>query len=163
VGLEIDRAHRFHHRELTVQRIGVLVVVGFLLAAVLGAFGGAGPLSSTVRPAADAAFDLAYHRFVHRETDERLTISVAGEAVTQEYVDLEVAASWLDKVQVTVVTPEPDTQTGAAGGVRFRLPADPGAPLTVGIHFRAIETGPLDGWVRVVPGERTSFTQYVFP
>lgn len=163
MGLQIERAHRFHRREMAAQRIGIAAVAVLLLAALLGTFGGGGPLNDTVQPAPDGAFDLSYHRFLHRETSESLTVSVAGSAVTSDHVDLEVAAGWLERVRISAVVPEPAAETGAADGMRFQFAADPGTPLTVQFHFRPTEVGVLDGWVRLVPRERISLTQYVYP
>lgn len=163
MGLQVERAHRFHQREVAAQRIGVIAVAVLLLAAVLGVFGGGGPLNDTVQSAPDGGFDLSYHRFLHRETSERLTVSVAGSAVTSDRVDLELAAGWLAQVQLSVVLPEPAAETSTVDGVRFQFAADPGTPLKVQFRFRADEVGVLDGWVRLVPGERVPLTQFVYP
>jgi hypothetical protein len=137
------------------------LVLGVLAAALLGLVGGPGPLS-TATAGAGGPVSVRYERFVHAEADDSITVTVDAAAVTGAQVDLELSAAWIGAVDVAGMTPEPAEQIHTGEGVVLRLPAEPGAPVTVRIDFRVSSFGRLNGWARAA-GTDVPFRQFVYP
>jgi hypothetical protein len=143
------------------QMAGVALVLAVLAASLLGMAGGAGPLSTTTA-GDEALLQVRFQRFVHSEADETISVVVDGRLVTGDTVDLVLAHRWVDAVDVEGITPQPSEEIPTRDGLVLRLPAEPGAEVTVRINYRVNELGSLGGEVRV-PGAQVSFRQFVYP
>jgi hypothetical protein len=161
MALQLREDKRFHRREQRVQLVGTALVLAILIAAVLGLAGGPGPLSTATAGGGDPV-SVNYERFVHSEADDSLSVTIDGAAVTGIEVDLELSAAWVGEVDISGMAPEPAEQIHAGEALVLRLPAEPGATVTIRIDFRTVSFGRLDGWVRVA-GTRVPFRQFVYP
>ncbi len=70
----------FQRREWTVQKIGTVVLVAFVLAGLLGLFG-VGPLASTTQSSPEGLVEVEYDRVTRSNTDDQITLTFSPEAV----------------------------------------------------------------------------------
>ena len=155
--LQIRQDLDFQRRWTIVQRVGFVVFLLMFAAAVVGIFG-TGPLAHATATGPGGAFSVEYDRFVRTAQSSSLQVSPS----TQQGGggDIAVASSYANAIDVTDVTPQPDSETATSGRIvlsyQSRLPAQVQiglAPKTVGVHRATI-------WVR---GRRVSFRQVVWP
>jgi hypothetical protein len=161
MALQVREDKRFHRREQRAQLAGTALVLAILVAAVLGLAGGPGPLS-TATAGVGGPVSVRYERFVHAEADDSISVTIDGVAVSGSQVDLELSAAWIGAVDIAGMTPDPAEQVHTGEGVVLRLPAQPGAPVTIRIDFRTSSFGRLTGWVRA-SGTEVTFRQFVYP
>ena len=153
--LDIHQDLDFQRRWHTVQRVGRVIFVLLLAAAVAGVFG-TGPVSHA--SASGPAFSVTYDRFLRTTQSSSLQVSPStqhGGGGT-----IAVASAYADAIDVSDVTPQPDSETATADRILLsyqqRLPAQVKIgvfPQTIGVHRATI-------WVR---GQPLSFRQVVWP
>jgi hypothetical protein len=153
-GLEIEQDLDFQRRQGVFQRIGRIVFVLLLVAAILGIFG-TGPLAHAT--ASGPGFQVDYDRFLRSTQTSALQVSPQ---VGQGGGDIAVASSYDRSIDVSNVSPQPDSETAQQDRIVFsyqnRLPAQVQIsvfPRTIGIHRATI-------WVR---GRPMSFRQVIYP
>lgn len=161
MGLQIHQHEAFQRREWRAQRIGWVLVLLFVLAALAGLLGG-GPWSWSTATTADGQVQVHYERFAHLEADDQLTVTVSSEAVTGDSVDVEIAEGWLRAVDVDGIVPEPMEQVTTPYGLRLTMSAEPGTDLRIRIYFRATDLGKVDAGVRF-EGDTATFGQLIYP
>jgi hypothetical protein len=157
-GLDVAQDVRFQERMWSVQRVTWVAVVILLAAAVLGVFGGSGPLERASLQFRDGAGQLSFDRFARLGAPTSVEIELhAGEGAR----NVAIARSWLDDYRVDGVLPQPKSVTAlsdryvfsfdvaASGEARLAL-----TPRQAGRH-RAVVWAPADTTVR--------FTQVVYP
>src|SRR5215213_1167864 len=88
--LEIEHDMRFVQRSWTVQRVGRIIWLLLIMAAMLGAFGH-GWLGSDRATTSDGKLSVQYQRIVHLQAPDRMEISVApgvaGDGVLRLWID----------------------------------------------------------------------------
>jgi hypothetical protein len=146
----------FLRRWVVVQRIGRTVVGLFLVAALLGVFG-TGPLAHATASASGGAVTVDYDRFLRTTQSSSLQVAVQGGSGGG---DIELASSYLSSIDVSDVSPQPDSET--ARGDRLVLSYQDQLPdqvqitvfpQTIGVHSAQLWVG----------GRTVSFRQVVYP
>lgn len=147
----------FLRRWLVVQRIGRTVFGLFLLAALVGVFG-TGPLAHATAGASGGAFSVDYDRFLR--STQSSTLQVSATSTGGGGGDIEIASSYVDDIDVSDVSPQPDSET--ARGDRLVLSYQDRVPdqVQIAIFPRTIGVHRAQLWVR---GRRASFHQVVYP
>lgn len=161
LSLQVEEHDVFQRREWTALRIGWALMALFVVAALVGLLG-RGPFSWSSATGREGRLQVEYQHFTHLEADDRVTAVVAAEAVTGDSVDFELAGSWVQSMDISGITPEPEEQVATPYGVRLTFATEPGTELSVGITFRAGEIGRVDGGV-LFEGETVPFDQFVYP
>jgi hypothetical protein len=108
----------------------LLILMGLTLA---GLFGN-GPLSSTAMEDATGALRIEYQRFGRLGSALRTTIRIRRPADGQASIDL--SRDYLDAVRIVAITPEPDSATTTADGVRYHF-SQVAAPAVVTLDFES--------------------------
>lgn len=148
--------------EWRVQRagwIGMALVVALALAGVFGP----GPLSWSEASASDGSLTLSYSRFVRNGASSDLTLHIPAGAVQGDVARVSVGGDYLESVEVTSVTPEPESATTTADGVVLTFAVDPGAPVDVQLAATGDAIGFRDAQVEVVGGAPVRFWQLFYP
>jgi hypothetical protein len=152
--LEIRQDLDFQRRVGMFQGVGRIVFVLLFVAAIIGVFG-TGPLAHAT--ASGPGFQVDYDRFLRSTQSSSLQVSPN---VGQGGGEIAVASSYLNSIDVSDVSPQPDSETAQQDRIVFsyqnRLPAQVQIgifPRTIGIHRATI-------WVR---GRPLSFRQVVYP
>ena len=155
--LQIQQDLDFQRRWHGVQRVGRIVFVLLFVAAVVGVFG-TGPIAHATAQGAGGSFSVDYDRFLRTTQSSALQVSPS----TQQGGggDIALATSYTDAIDLSEVTPQPDSETATSNRIvlsyQDRLPAQVEinvAPQTIGVHRATL-------WVR---GRPVSFRQVVWP
>jgi len=151
----------FQRREWTVQKIGTVVLVAFVLAGLLGLFG-VGPLASTTQSSPEGLVEVEYDRVTRSNTDDQITLTFSPEAVENGTITFELTGGWLSAVDLQGITPEPADQQAIPNGTAMTLEAETNAEVEVDVSLIAREHLMHDGQV-TVNGDTVSFNQFVLP
>lgn len=118
--LEVAEDPAFQRRPWTVQRIGWAAAVALLVAALLGVFGGPGPLADADVGRPDAV-RVEHPRFLRHGSATDFRVTVGGLHVTTAPVELAWSRGYLERFDLEHVTPEPDEVVADRDSVTFRL------------------------------------------
>jgi len=160
--LEVSEDIDYQEKEWKVERIGWVMIVVLILFALLGLFGG-GPIS-TVTQSGVRGFSLTYERFDRQMNPSKLILEIPGEGVNQGEVKFWVDREYLKKVQVEVISPNPDGVELAPQRIIYTVTvAESDQPVVVVFEIQVEESGLRRGEVGLDGGESIKFTQFVFP
>lgn len=162
-GLQVNEDLHAQHRIWRVQRVGWGLLALFLLAGLLGLFGGAGLLNRGQVASADGSVLVDYRRLDRYVAPTELSIRIAPSAFSGDSVDLAVSRSWLDVFEMYGISPQPQQERVAGDDVQFRFAVTPGQPVEIAFFGRPHHVGPLPGSLQVGGGERLAFSTFVFP
>ncbi|PAP76277.1 hypothetical protein [Rubrivirga marina] len=154
-GLEVRPDPEYARRAAAVgawARGALAVAVGL---ALLGVFGGGGPLTRTT-VAGEGGFAVRYDRFARLDAPVAVEVRLPRGASAMTF-----EADFADGLQVEAVSPAARAEAAVAGGVRYAFDAAPGAAVTV--HARPLRFGVLRGAVALDGGERLAVRAVVYP
>ncbi|MPZ52298.1 MAG: hypothetical protein GEU79_06120 [Acidimicrobiia bacterium] len=155
--LEIDEGLSTQHAMIYVEGLGRVVMALVVLAALLGLLGRSGPLNS--RQLTSEAVTVTHDRFARIDAVTAIGISVKAAGPTPRVV---VGDSYLDKVTVEEVQPEPHAVVAVPGGTAFDFAQEGADPLFVRFSVKPPNPGFVAGTVTV--GEDSfSISQLVYP
>jgi hypothetical protein len=161
--LEVHEDLTFENRQWGAERVGWLVMLAVVIAALLGAFG-RGPLSKKSRQASDASLSIDYDRFGRLEAQTDVKLHIAEGAVSDGELRLWLDRAYLAKFEIREINPEPeriDLSTDRATLV-YRVSGQKG-PLNVNLNLEPIEMGAVKGAVGVEGSAPVDFDQFVYP
>lgn len=145
-GLQINQDLVFQRREWAVQRAGWWALTAFVLAALLGGFGG-GPLSSARAGSQGSGLWIDYERFVRLGATSRLLVHFGGPSTAAR--ELRINRDYFESLRVEQIVPEPERTVVGAREVTLVFPASAEAflvildvqPMKVGSHAARFSTG----------------------
>ena len=155
--LQIVKDDDFERRNLVATRVAFAVLAVMVVAALLGVFGGTGPLAEATVRSEQAAVD--FDRFVRLGAPTQFHVTLAGEQGDMSNVALKSA--YLSGFTVEGVTPQPDSQTAQPDRLVYTFDAD--APAAVRLALTPREAGIQRGFVDTGLGDPVEFTQIVYP
>jgi hypothetical protein len=161
--LEVHQDLEFEKRQWRAERIGWLVMLTIVIAALLGAFG-RGPLSKKSREATDASLSIDYDRFARLQAQTEVRLTISEDAVGNGELRLWLDRAYLAKFEIREINPEPeriDLSTDRAILV-YRVPGQKG-PLKVNLNLEPIEMGTVEGVAGVEGSAPVDFNQFVYP
>lgn len=162
--IEIAEDMGFQAASWRVQRIGWILMLLIIAAALSGLFGG-GVLSSVQAGDASGGLLLDYERFVRRSAPQSLRLTL-GPASRQS--DSTVAAwidrDWLERQHITSISPEPMSSVLDAGTITYTfLSRNLAEPLVVRVHLEALKFGKTTSRAGIPAGPSVSFMQIAYP
>jgi hypothetical protein len=159
--LEISEHPEFQRREWRFLRFGWAFIALFLLAGLLGLLG-PGPLSWATAQSETGRVHVEYQRLVHLDTEDTLNVRIDGAAVTDDTITLTLDHGWAQAVEISGITPEPESETSGSEGLELEFNSTPGTPVLLQVRYQPNEMGSmrLDA---SVADETASFTQFVIP
>lgn len=154
--LEIDDDVRFQTREWHAQRVGIVLVGLFVLAAVLGLTGAGGVLNDATAVSDSGNVRIEYDRVVRRSASASMTLRFHSDP--PGFIQFWVSAPYFDAVHIESVTPAPQTVTveGARHVYTIRA-ASPDVAVTVTLEHKT--WGRLEGEVGIIGGDSARFSQ----
>lgn len=160
--LEIDQNLEFQQRDWVVERVGWAFGAVVLLLAMLGLFGGAGPLAH-YRAERDG-LEVVFSRFARDEGIPRFEVTAAPELATDGLLRLALAQSVVERLYFERIEPRPErvSSNGAEVIYEFRVES-PRDPLRIRFQSRPALTGALRGHLRVIDGPQVPLSMYVYP
>ena len=162
--LDIHEDATFQSRTWLLERIGWIVILLILAAALLGLCGSAGPLGRGSAGEQGGPLSLRYARFPRHAAPTLLEVRLDGATVRDGTARVWMEQALLENFDLEHVTPEPVTVELGAGHLTyvFRV-AEPGGPLTITFSLRAERYGPHTGRIGLPDGPTLRFRQFVYP
>jgi hypothetical protein len=155
--LEVDEDLSFQRRAWLVQRVGWILMLLFVAAALAGVFG-AGALSRA-RAEVPGLLSVEYERFGRFETTETVKVRVEPAATTAKTVRISIDRNFLESLRLESVMPAPSrVEVGSGRGLYVFDVVEPGAPMTVTFDFQPEKIGRSEGRVGL---ESASEPRYV--
>jgi hypothetical protein len=159
--LEIDQDLTHQRREWRTERVGWIVLLLVLAAALLGLLG-RGPMSN-----AAAGSDLAqmqYQRFARHGAATELEFLLAPSAVHEGQLQLQLDRDYVAGVRTQDVEPEPQTVAVAAGHLTYTFVVESAErPLHVIFRIEPLRMGMLPLAVAVAGQEQLAARQWIYP
>ena len=115
--LQIQDELDAHRRGWAAQRVGLFFIYAMVVAAAAGLFGDG--IASTKRIARDGVMveSEKFYRF-----EARMKVMVRGTGANAEATTVSISESYLQKVRIETIQPEPDKTTYADGKVTYTFP-----------------------------------------
>src|SRR5688500_4063366 len=153
--LEIDEDLRFQRKEWFFQRIGALLLVLFVIAALLGFTGMGGPLSHGEAGERSGPLHVAYERFVRRGGTSTVKPHLRSAPGDVRYW---VSAAYFEHARIEAVAPTPELVTVEAYRHVYVIRSG-AAAVTVTLEVEHKAVGTLDAEVGLVGGPSVRFSQ----
>lgn len=152
----------FQRREWVVERIAWVLIALFLVAAVLGVFGG-GPLSHTTSADDEGTFEVEYERFIRSMGKAELTITLRPEAVRDGSATVFVSEDLLSKSHIDNIDPEPSSATSSHEGTIYEFGANAESPPVIAITYRSTLVGLTEWTIKAGEGDGARLWQLTYP
>jgi hypothetical protein len=162
-GLQIEEHLPSQRRGWVLERVAWIVVAIVLVAAVLGLFGN-GLLTPTAVGTSGGTLIVSYERFGRYGADSVLRVEVSNEAFVDDRFTLSISTSYLDSMKIDDIAPQPIESRFSDRAAIFTFATPDAASAHVRFDMTGSDVGGLDGTVGLPSvGERTSFSQFLFP
>lgn len=159
--LEIGQDLEFQRRAWAAQRVAWVVMLLLIIAALLGLFGGAGPLSSMTAGSETDGLQIEYQRFIRQGKPMSLIVqATAG----QDSLRLQIDRNYLDSFQIEQITPNPDQVTARDGQIIYIFASEnPGDLIKIKFNLRPEQIGSVSGQIGLDRGETLTVNQFIYP
>ncbi|MFN2398187.1 MAG: hypothetical protein ABR543_06035 [Gemmatimonadaceae bacterium] len=160
---EIDQDLAFQRKEWRVERVGWLVMLGLVLATLLGAFG-RGVLSGAEGEVEGGALRVNYERITRHESPSHLYVRLAPSLLDGEHVSLWIDRKYVEAVEMTRIIPQPERVVLGQNRVTYAFEVeDASRPLDITFSLTAEKF--LGRRLRIGVEDRAvvHFTQFVLP
>ncbi len=160
--LEIDENLAVQKREAQAESIGQGFLAAFLLAALLGLFGG-GPFSQATAGADDSALRVEYARFSRMQASTDLKVYARPQVTQDGTTTVSFTQESLQDVQVVAISPAALDERGGSGLVRYRFRLVAGEPAVITFRVKVERAGLRQSRVQLDSGPAVEFQQWVYP
>ena len=162
-GLDMMKDMEFQRKDWAMQRVGWAIMAAIVLAALLGLFGGIGPLSEASIQTEDGSLELDYLRFLHMLEPNHLTLKLQS-AAGQRELRLVVNDDYIRHFSIESISPEPESIEASGRNLVYVFQiAQPEQPVEIVFYMNAIEATGLHGAIGLEAGPVLEFDQIVFP
>jgi hypothetical protein len=160
--LQVNEDMEFQRRSWVVQRIGWAISTLVILLAALGLFGD-GILSNAKAGHEEGALWLEYPRFERFEDEFQLKVHANEGAIAEGEIRIQLDQNYLDSVEVSSVSPEPDSELIDANGITYVYKTNGSSPFTAHFYVIPRKAGPLSGTFQLQNGYPVRFSQFIYP
>ena len=163
--LDIDEDIEFQRRMWAFQRAGWVLMGLLVVAALLGALGGRGPLAGGEIGDDATGLRLEYRRLTRHGSPDRLVVHLAaGTAASDSTLSVWLDRSYLEGLEIRTVTPEPVEVRAADDRITYRFKlSDPARAATVTFLVEPIRSFARSGAIGSDRSPTHRFSQFVFP
>jgi hypothetical protein len=160
--LEVHEDLHLQEQFWTVERVGWTLMAAALVAGLLGAFG-EGLLSRHTK-SDDKSLAVEYVRFGHYKSPLQLQIQVLASNARQGRLSIGLDYTFLGRILITRITPQPVTEELDAGGLNFAFPVhNEEGSIFITISYEPQYVGTLTGRVSLGDGSEVSIRQFIYP
>jgi hypothetical protein len=165
--IEIDQNLEHLRREWRFQRIGWLLMLLVVLAALAGLFG-RGPLAKASGGAPNAPARLEYERIVRYTSPTQLTVLLSPEAIEEGIARIWLEREYIQAVEIDRIVPEPEQeeaaeQQGVPGILYTVRVVGTGQPARVHFYIKPDHYGMQRGRIGLLDRSPVTFEQFVLP
>ena len=166
--IEVDEDPDFLTRSWGVQRIGWIVMVLIVIAALLGLFG-RGPLARATAGNAGDPLRLEYERFTRHSSPATLQVHLAPGVTDEQEGGGGTARVWLDReymqdIAIESISPEPQSMEAGKEGIVYVFRIAKADQFTrVTFHIQPKGYGLRSGRIGLAGREPLRFRQFIFP
>jgi hypothetical protein len=165
--IEIEQDRKHLEREWRFQRVGWVLLLLIVLAALSGLLG-RGPLARARSGPANAPVRLEYERIVRHGSPTVLTVLLSPEANREKTVRLWIERGYLEAVEIERIVPEPEqqevTEQGGIPGILYSIRLmRSGQPARVCLYIKPDHYGLQRGKIGLSERPAVSFEQWVLP
>ncbi len=160
--LDVGEDLPYQERAWRVQRIGWLLLILTLVAAMLGAFGD-GPLARATVASDDGSLSARVQRLDRHGSPSSIGLRIRPEPGA-DTVEVWIDRGFVEKQVFETIHPEPATVTASRDRLTYEFKVEPDTP-EVRISFETVPDGlgMSTGELGVVDGASVRFRQFVFP
>jgi hypothetical protein len=155
--LQIDEDIVFQRREWIAQRVGIVVLSVFVLAALFGLTGAGGPLSHGEAGDRNGGVYVEYERIVRRGTIATLRLHLASSASSG--ARFWVSAPYLERVRIEAIVPQPALESIENGRHVYSISGG-ASRLDITLEIEHKTVGRVAGEVGLLGGPSIRFTQW---
>ncbi len=160
--LQVEENMRWQQKEWALSRIGWLLMLGFLLAALVGLFG-TGPISLSESTAAGGGLEVTYQKYGRRGAPTELEVTIEPALITQGKFALWVDETYLHQMELENIAPQPESVEAAENHSIYTFAVDEGGPAKVTFNMTVDTIGGTDSTIGIEGGQKVSFSQFFFP
>jgi hypothetical protein len=160
---------RFGQIERRIQRAGWVIIAIVLIAAIAGLFGGGFFSNTTTRHNSEGhEIALTYARFGRAESNLELELQVMAADAPAPELEVALSGEFLDKVSITGVSPEPESESVQGDAVVYTWEVDDWSrPLALRFNYESRDWRSIGGRFDVRAGDESlgslPFEQFLFP
>ena len=155
--IEIEEDLAFQRKEWFWQRVGIVLLSLFVLAALLGVTGAGGPLANGDIADPSGRIRVEYARIVRREAVTELRIHLQSDP--PGFIQFWIDAPYLEFVNVISIEPEPQTSTVENERHVYTVRAG-SSGVTVALETKHARAGRFQGSIGIVNGPSVRFSQF---
>jgi hypothetical protein len=164
IDLDIKQDIEYHKRSWRRQRIAWVVMAFVIVATLLGLFG-PGLLGDSIAGVKGAPLWMEFNRFGRLQAESTtLRIHIEPGATSDQPLRLWLSRSYLERVHVMHVMPEPQSVEIAADRYVYVIGVqDLSKPTTITFDIEPGRVGLLRGQVGIEGGSPLDFSQFIYP
>lgn len=159
--LELEQHLHLQQAMQVVRRIGLLLLVIALAAALAGVLGGNGPLAQSQANA--GPLDVTWPRFSRYQMPTRFELEVDTAAIAGDTFDITFDGEHARKFSFEEILPQPKEVAVADGRVRYTFNVAPGERQLVILQGQPETVGRLSGTIAVTGRPPLPIDSFVYP
>ena len=161
--LEVSEDIEFEKRSWYWERVSQTIVMGLVLAALAGLFGG-GPLSTARAVSASGSLTVEHPRFTRNQSAYKLVIQVAPTAVQDGTLEVWIDEALARALTINSISPTPEATRLGSDRLYLRFRATPEESLSaITVHATADAIGRERGQVGLAEGEQVDVASFIYP
>jgi hypothetical protein len=162
--LEIGEDPEFQRRFWRIQNAGLIFMGLFLLAGLLGVFGGAGPLASTTSASEQGELTISHPRFLRNRAPIDLEIHLQPDTLQQSRAEIEVDLVYIQQFDILNINPEPSSMLAGSESVTYVFDlVDTSQSMHVTFHMQPERPGLVTGKIGIAGEPAIEFRQLIYP
>jgi hypothetical protein len=161
-GLDLDDEEKFLERSWLIQRIGWVVMIIIVVAAIIGLFGG-GPVSSASAGTLDSGLEIRYERFARMHAVTEARVRAAHAAPGDSMIAVWVSERWIGRFDVQSINPEPARTSVRGRGRTYEFVAADTSSVEIILELRPTKMGPTTGMISLIGGPSVPIRQFIYP
>lgn len=159
-GLEIDEDFAFQKASWRVQWAGEIVIILFVLAGLVGVFGGGGVAKKTEK---FAGTELEYPRFIRANAPVEIKMTLSRPVAGNEPVFVAFDAAFFERFKVEEFSPRPRSETLGKGVVVYEFARAEHENVPIAARVKATKIGSAMGTITVGADAPMTIKALVFP
>lgn len=160
-GLSLDEDVAFQHRSWRVQKVGQILVGLFVIAGLVGVFGGGG-IAREVRGQA-GGLEVEFPRFLRAQAPFELRVGLNAAEARADRLTVWIEGALLEHFSLEGVSPQPAEERLGEGRLQYEFSLDGERPPPIVFRLEAKRAGWRTSRIGVAGGVSVTVRQLVYP